>query len=482
MPPQSPDLAMMSATDLITHYRRKQLSPVEVVEAALQRIDAHDGAVNAFRLVDSDSAMAAAKASEQRWMRGEAHGLVDGVPTTIKDLVLARGWSTLRGSRTTDKNQAWEEDAPATARLREHGAVILGKTTTPEYGWKGVTDSPLSGITRNPWNTERTPGGSSGGGAVAAALGMGALHVGTDGGGSVRIPAGFTGIFGHKPSFGRVPAYPASQFPNLSHVGPMTRTVGDAALMLNVLSLADARDWSALPYDGRDYRIGLDDGIHGLRVAFSLTLGFADVDPAVEAAVREAVACLSNLGAEVEELDPGFESPRSTFLTFWYSGAARMLAGFSDEQRKLVDPGLLHIVEMGAETKLEDYLQATADRITLGQQMKRFHETYDLLVTPTLPIPAFDAGLDFPNMDTYARWADWTPFTYPFNLTQQPACSVPCGFTPDGLPVGMQIIGSMFEDALVLRAARAFESACPFKMPDAPMGAGGGSGGVKLGG
>ena len=469
MPLPSQDIAMLSATELIAQYRRKQLSPVEAVEAALHRIDSHDGVVNAFRLVDAGAAMAAAKTSEQRWMQGEPQGLVDGIPTTIKDLVLARGWSTLRGSRTTDENQTWDEDAPATARLREHGAVILGKTTTPEYGWKGVTDSPLTGITRNPWNTGRTPGGSSGGAAVAAALGMGALHVGTDGGGSVRIPAGFTGIFGHKPSFGRVPAYPPSAFPNLSHVGPMTRTVGDATLMLNVLSLSDARDWSALPYDGRDYRVGLEDGIAGLRIAFSLTLGFADVDPSVEGPVREAVSRLSDLGAVVEELDPGFESPRRTFLTFWYNGAARMLANFTDAQRKLVDPGLLHVVEMGAETKLADYQQATADRIALGQHMKRFHQTYDLLVTPTLPIPAFDAGVDFPSKDSYARWADWTPFTYPFNLTQQPACSVPCGFTSDGLPVGLQIVGPMFEDALVLRAARAFESAQPFKMPGVPV-------------
>ncbi len=460
---------MLSATGLISQYRRKQLSPVEAVEAALHRIDSQNDAVNAFQLVDADKAMAAAKASEKRWLQGAALGLVDGVPTTIKDLVLARGWPTLRGSRTTDENQTWDEDAPATARLREHGAIILGKTTTPEYGWKGVTDSPLSGITRNPWNTERTPGGSSGGAAVATALGMGALHVGTDGGGSVRIPAGFTGIFGHKPSFGRVPAYPPSAFPNLSHVGPMTRTVEDAALMLNVLSLPDARDWSALPYDGRDYRVGLDEGIAGLRIAFSLTLGFADVDPAVEGPVREAVGSLADLGAVVEELDPGFDSPRSTFLTFWYSGGARMLANFTDEQFELVDPGLLHVVELGAETTLSAYLQATADRITLGQQMKRFHETYDLLVTPTLPIPAFDAGVDYPSKDSYARWADWTPFTYPFNLTQQPACSVPCGFTSDGLPVGLQIIGPMFDDALVLRAARAFESAQPFKMPDLPI-------------
>ena len=470
VPKQAQDVAMLSATELTNLYRRKQLSPVEVLEAVLGRIDAVNGIVNAFRQVDADAAMSAAQASEKRWLDGEPLGLVDGVPTTIKDLVLVRGWPTLRGSRVTDLNQPWDEDAPTSARLREQGAVLLGKTTTPEFGWKGVTDSPLTGITRNPWNTERTPGGSSGGAAVAAALGMGALHIGTDGGGSVRIPAGFTGIFGHKPSYGRVPAYPASQFPNLSQTGPMTRTVGDAALMLNVLSQPDARDWSALPFDGRDYRVGLDGGISDLRIAFSPTLGFADVDPSVEDKVRAAVQTLSDLGAKVEEIDPGFDSPRSIFLTLWFSGAARMTANFTDEQRKLLDPGLLHIAEMGAETTLADYLKVSADRIALGEHMKRFHETYDLLVTPTLPIPAFDAGMDFPSKNIYARWADWTPFTYPFNLTQQPACSVPCGFTPDGLPVGLQIVGPMFDDALVLRAARAFESAQPFVMPEAPIG------------
>ena len=464
------EIAMLSATELTKLYLRKKLSPVEVLEAVLNRIDAFDGIVNAFRQIDADAAKIAASASENRWMNGEPLGLVDGIPTTIKDLVLARGWPTLRGSRVTDPTQSWNEDAPATARLREHGAVILGKTTTPEFGWKGVTDSPLTGITRNPWNTERTPGGSSGGAAVAAALGMGALHIGTDGGGSVRIPAGFTGIFGHKPSYGRVPAYPASQFANLAHIGQMTRTVSDAALMLNVMSLPDARDWTSLPYDGQDYLTGLDGGVNGLRIAFSLTLGFADVDSSVENKVRGAAQILSDLGANVEEIDPGFDSPRSTFLTLWFSGAARMIKNFTDEQRALVDPGLLHIAEMGAKTPLADYLQASADRIALGEHMKRFHQTYDLLITPTLPIPAFDAGIDFPSKDAYTRWADWTPFTYPFNLTQQPACSVPCGFTPDGLPVGLQIVGPMFKDDLVLRAARAFESAQPFVMPEAPIG------------
>jgi aspartyl-tRNA(Asn)/glutamyl-tRNA(Gln) amidotransferase subunit A len=214
------DPAALSATELLRLYRARQLSPVEATRAVLARIERFDPVVNAFCLVDGDLALAAARASEARWQRGEPCGLVDGVPATIKDLILTEGWPTLRGSLAVARDQPWAEDAPATARLREQGAVLIGKTTTPEFGWKAVTDCALTGITRNPWNTSKTPGGSSGGAAVAAALGMGALHVGTDGGGSIRIPAGFTGIFGLKPSFGRVPAYPPSPFGTLAHVGP----------------------------------------------------------------------------------------------------------------------------------------------------------------------------------------------------------------------------------------------------------------------
>ena len=241
------DPALLSATELLDLYRARALSPVEATRACLHRIARLNPRLNAFRMVDEEGAMLAAHASEERWSRSEPIGLLDGIPATVKDLLLTKGWATLRGSRTIDPNQRWEEDAPSVARLREAGAVLLGKTTTPEFGWKGVTDSPLTGITRNPWNPAMTPGGSSGGAAVAAACGMGALHLGTDGGGSIRIPAGFTGIFGFKQSFGRVPAYPPSPFGTLAHVGPMTRTVADAALMLTVISRHDARDWYALP-------------------------------------------------------------------------------------------------------------------------------------------------------------------------------------------------------------------------------------------
>ncbi|HEX4328554.1 MAG TPA: amidase family protein, partial [Burkholderiales bacterium] len=230
----------LSAVELSAGYAAKRLSPVEVTQAVLARIDAVNPRVNAFCLVDHEAALAAARASEARWHKGRPLSFIDGVPAGIKDLVLARGWPTLRGSKTVDPAGPWNDDAPATARLREAGAVLLGKTTTPEWGWKGVTDSPLTGITRNPWNLGVTPGGSSGGASAALAAGMGALHVGTDGGGSIRIPSSFCGLAGIKAHFGRVPAWPLSPMGNVAHVGPMARTVRDCAGLLDVLARPDA--------------------------------------------------------------------------------------------------------------------------------------------------------------------------------------------------------------------------------------------------
>jgi aspartyl-tRNA(Asn)/glutamyl-tRNA(Gln) amidotransferase subunit A len=462
------DPGTLSATELVGLYRTRELSPVEATRAVLDRIERFEPAVNAFCLLDPEQALQAARASEARWQRAEPCGLIDGVPATIKDLVLTRGWPTLRGSLSTVRDQAWDQDAPATARLREQGAVLIGKTTTPEFGWKAVTDSPLTGITRNPWDTGKTPGGSSGGAAVACALGMGALHIGTDGGGSIRIPAGFTGIFGLKPSFGRVPAWPLSPFGTVAHLGPMTRCVADAALMLNVLARPDSRDWFALPYDGRDQRIGLEDGVRNLRIAFSPRLGFAEVEPEIAEVVASAVPAFEELGARVELVDPGFADPAEIFLCHWQVGAANLLRHFTGEQRARMDPGLVEIATQGEAVALMDYLSAVQRRAELGADMRRFHESFDLLLTPTLPLAAFAAGAERPDPDRQPRWIDWAPFSNPFNLSQQPAASVPCGLTAAGLPVGLQIVGPMHADHLVLRAARAFETARPWPLPQAP--------------
>jgi aspartyl-tRNA(Asn)/glutamyl-tRNA(Gln) amidotransferase subunit A len=458
------ELGYLSATGLAARYRARELSPVEVTDAVLARIARLNPKINAFRLVDPEGAAAAARGSEQRWSKGAPLGPLDGVPVSVKDLLLTRDWPTLRGSRTIDPAGPWSDDAPAVARLRESGAVILGKTTTPEYGWKGVTDSPLTGITRNPWNLSRTPGGSSGGAAAQLAAGLGPLAIGTDGGGSIRIPSAFTGVTGIKPSFGRVPAWPLSPFGTVAHVGPMARTTADCALMLNVLARPDTRDWYALPYAGTDWTAGIGAGVRGLRVAYSPRLGYVrEVDADVEARVAEAVHTLETLGARVEQADPGFADCGELFWRIWTIGAYNGLRHLAPDKVAMLEPGLQEAYRAGERELLTSYLDATAARAALGVLMRRFHEKYELLVTPALAVPAFDVGLLAPPQPGGpARWTDWTPFSFPFNLSQQPAMSVPCGFTRDGLPVGLQIVGPMHREDLVLRAGNAYELAAGF--------------------
>jgi aspartyl-tRNA(Asn)/glutamyl-tRNA(Gln) amidotransferase subunit A len=456
---ESTELTELTALQLVDGYRKGEFSPVEATRAALERAERIQPEVNAFVRLTADEALDRARASAERWRRGEPAGLVDGVPVTVKDILLMRGAPTLKGSRAVSEQGRWDEDAPSVARLREHGAVFLGKTTTPEFGWKGVTDSPLSGVTRNPHDPSRTAGGSSGGAAAAVALGAGPLALGTDGGGSVRIPAAFCGIFAMKPTYGRVPLYPASAFGTLAHVGPMTRDAADAALLLDVIGAPDSRDWSALgPVTGA-FSAGLADGVRGLKVAYSPSLGGqVAVQPAVAAAVRRAVERLAELGAYVTEADPDFTDPVEAFHTLWFSGAARVTQAFGPHQRKLLDPGLRAICDRGARHSALDYLAAVDVRMELGRRMGRFHDSYDLLVTPTLPITAFEAGAEVPKGSGHRRWTGWTPFTYPFNMTQQPAASVPVGTDGDGLPVGLQLVAARHRDDLVLRAAHALEA------------------------
>jgi aspartyl-tRNA(Asn)/glutamyl-tRNA(Gln) amidotransferase subunit A len=460
------DLCYFSATELIRNYRERKLSPVEVTRSVLQRINKYQDKVNAFCFLDDEAVLTAAKASETRWMKNEPKGLVDGVPISIKDLILTRGWPTLFGSRTTDMDQAWDEDAPVTARLREHGAILIGKTTTPEFGYQFITVSPVTGVTRNPWNLEKSPGGSSGGSAVAVAMGMGPLSIGTDGGGSVRIPANWTGVYGMKPTFGRVPHAPRGAFASLSHVGPLTRTVEDAALVMTIISEPDPRDWYALPPDGRDYRSDLQEGVKGLRIGYSPDLGLGKimegpwgkvdytVDSEVAALVSKAVALFSDLGAVVEEVDSlGIGAALKTHSTHWIVFSAKRVRALPAEKRSMLDPRFSEFAEAGERVSLPDFVDALAAREALGTKMNLFHKKYDLLLAPTFHVTAPAAG------ELPGRLKGPAAFTCPFNLTGQPVASIPCGLTPQGLPVGLQIIGPLYRDDLVLRASQAYESA-----------------------
>ncbi|MCX7341148.1 MAG: amidase [Hyphomicrobiales bacterium] len=447
---------------LLTAYRRKTVSPVDILTNAYRRLDAIATTLNPVSYEDRDAAFVAARASEARWVRGEPCGQLDGVVGSIKSNVMKKGWPMQRGSKLSAP-VPMTFDSPVVASLVGAGMVVLCQTTMPEFGWKGVGDSPLTGVTRNPHDLSRTAGGSSAGAAVLAALGIGHLHLGTDGLGSVRIPSSFSGIFGLKPSFGRVPAYPASPFGILAHLGPMTRSVSDAAFMLNAMAQPDERDMLAWNTTPPDFRLALEDGVAGLRIGWSPRLGFVEgLDPEVESICAAAARRFELLGADVEAADPGFayEDARSAADVMWQAGAAVLLGGLPEQRRHDQDPGFVAAGIAGQNHSAATLVAAFQIRAVIAEAMRRYHERYDLLVTPTMPVPAINAGCDTPADGSFGSdWVNWSPYTYPFNLTGQPAASLPVGKTASGLPVGLQIVGPARKDQLVMKAARALESA-----------------------
>ena len=463
-------LTQCTATQLLGLYRSGEASPVEATQAVLQRISRLNPLLNAFCLVEEAAAMASAHQSEARWLahRNSGAGVLplDGVPMSIKDLILTQGWPTLRGSKTVNPDQPWQVDAPVTARLREAGAVLLGKTTTPEFGCKGETNSLLTGISRNPWNPSRTPGGSSGGASAAVSAGLGPLAIGTDGAGSVRIPAAFCGNVGFKPSFGRVPAYPLSPFGSVAHLGPHAMTVEDVALLMNTIALPDARDWTSLPFDGVDYLAGLKGDIKGLRVAYSPTLGYAkNVDSEIAAATAQAAKHLQDLGAVVEQVHPLTEDPLDISTGLWFAGAYQVWRTLSPAQQALTDPDFKAQAELGALLDTHAIHALNQRRGVLGSHLRQFMQRFDLILTPSTAVTAFKALPAGHSPMNSAAMLGWTPFSYPFNLSQQPAISLPCGLSSQGLPMGVQLVGPMFGDATLLQAAQALQACYPMQRP-----------------
>lgn len=458
------DLIWRSALELADLIRGKQVSPVEVTEAVLTRIEALNPRLGAFCLVAAEAARAAARDAEIAVVKREPLGPLHGVPVSVKDVVFTRGLRTTGGSRLFAEVVP-DEDAIAVARLRAAGAIILGKTNTSEFGYIAITENPLFGVTRNPWNPRCTPGGSSGGGAAAVASGLGPLALGTDGGGSLRIPAAFCGVFGFKPSYGRVPQYPG--FPGwegVSHMGPISRTVRDGALMLDVIAGPDDRDRHSLPLAEGAFLEACDEEIKGLHVAWTPDLGYAIVEPRVRAVCQNAAAEFESLGCHVEVVDPGWENPEEAFQTLI---AAQFHAAWSEylpDGETLMDPRLVRFIRRGGGVTAGEYLRAAArvDAYWLGVQA--FLARFDLLLMPTVAVPPFAAGELPPREIAGARVSvlGWMPFTFPFNLTGQPAASVPAGWTDDGLPVGLQIVGGRHRDHTVLAASAAWEAAFPW--------------------
>jgi aspartyl-tRNA(Asn)/glutamyl-tRNA(Gln) amidotransferase subunit A len=456
--------ALMTAEELLGHYARRTLGPVEVLRAVADRVERFNPPLNAFALTNPQALQAAAE-SEARWQAGRPLGILDGLPCTVKDLVDLAGFPTRRGSRLTDPAPV-PDDAPSVLGLKAAGAVIIGKTTTTEFGWKSPGDCPLHGITRNPWNLHHTPGGSSAGAGAAAAAGFGPLHIGTDGGGSIRIPAAWCGVVGLKPTFGRVPQWPHGAFAHVAVAGPMTRTVRDAALMLSAMARFDLRDPYSLPDEPRDWREGIDAGVAGMRAAVLRRPGF-DAPVAWEgiAAVEQAAQILVDAGAEVEEADPGLPDTRLIFDRVWGVGLARLVHSFPETRRHMLDPGLLEVATANQALTAEEMMDAEALRLAAAHAMALFHQKYDLVLCPCVPglAPLADAPTVNP---VEALWTQWAPWTFTFNLTRQPAISMPMGFAPNGLPRAVQLAAAMYRDDLVLRAARTLELAQPVGVPD----------------
>jgi aspartyl-tRNA(Asn)/glutamyl-tRNA(Gln) amidotransferase subunit A len=465
------DLCYLPATELGVAIRTKQVSPVEVVDAILGRLERLNPTLNAYCTVTAASARAAAKEAEVAVMRGDALGKLHGIPVSIKDLVATQGVRTTHGSRLYEQFIP-DEDAPVVERLKRAGAIILGKTNTPEFGHKAITNNLVFGLSRNPWSLEHTPGGSSGGAAAAVAAGLGPLAVGTDAGGSIRIPSSCCGIFGLKPTLGLVAA--ASTFgglETLSHTGPMTRTVRDAALMLNHIVGVDPRDLSSLPVAGIDYLAGLNGGIQGLRVAWSPDWGYAAVDPQVRQLAEAAAKRFTDLGCHVEEAHPGFADPAETYQILSTASRAARVADRWPAERKRFDPSLVVQIEAGMRWSAVDFVRAANVRRTLNEAFVRFFTRYDLLLTPTLTAPPPPV-----TVEAHAEIAGrkvtrlgWLAFTFPLNLIGYPAASVPCGWTREGLPVGLQIVAPRLAEALVLRAAAAFEAIAPWAHRRPPL-------------
>jgi aspartyl-tRNA(Asn)/glutamyl-tRNA(Gln) amidotransferase subunit A len=463
------DLTRQTAAELGRLYRKGKASPVETMKAVLARSDTVNPLINAFRHVDREAALGAARESEKRWARGKPLSALDGVPVSIKELVRVKGWPASMGSKLTDKAPV-DTDAPAVARLREAGALVFAQTTSSEYGHKGVTDSPLNGVTRNPWNTGRTPGGSSGGAGAAVAAGLGPIAIGTDGGGSVRIPSSFNGLVGLKATFGRVPAWPPSLTGDLANTGPMARTALDCALMMNVIGRSDARDAYALPEDDTDYARKVDGKLKKLRVGFVLRFGDHPLDIEVAALVTRAARQFEELGCKVEEVEAPFPYPDAgrAFVIHWLSALQRLLQLFPEDRHGEFDPNLLAGAKAGLRYSLQDVVNAQVTRRELAIAWNLFFEKYDLLLSPTVAVQPFEVGRNLPDGPEGKANALWSPYTSQFNLSRHPAASVPCGLSREGLPIGLQIASGHYKDALVLRAAARYAETNPLTFPVLP--------------
>ena len=461
------EICFLPAWEMKEKIESQELSSTEITETIIERIEKINPIINAYCTTTFDLARTMAKEADERVKKGEKIGLLNGIPTSIKDLNQIKGVRTTFGSKIYENNIP-EEDGVAIARLRKEGCVFIGKTNTPEFGFKGVTDNLIFGATKNPWNLGRTPGGSSGGAASAAASGMSPLAQGSDGGGSIRHPAGLCGIFGHKPSFGRVPRYPREFIAahDLSVVGPIVRYVKDAALMLDAMKGPFMKEMFMLPRDDTSYYEVIDDRPNKLKIGYTIDLGFAKfIDPEVEKAVIDSAQKFEKFDWEVEEVRLKIKKPERAFLTMWISLFAYDLKSKLEKWGEKLDPALLKLVEAGLSYGTFDLPKAIIERRNFYEKFMPIFDDYDILITPTTAITAFELGIPYPTKINNVNVSPtaWQPFTYPFNMTGQPAATIPCGWSKEGLPIGMQIVGKPFDDKTVLQVSKAFEDISPWQ-------------------
>jgi aspartyl-tRNA(Asn)/glutamyl-tRNA(Gln) amidotransferase subunit A len=451
----------MTAADLRRRIIKKDISPVELTRRALVKAEATQGNLNAFFVLLPEAALAAAKAAEDAIMRGQPLGLLHGLPFSVKDLIAVAGVPYASGSRAMAKNVA-AVDAPAVQRARAAGAIIIGKTTTSEFGCKPVGDSPLTGITRNPWNLAKTPGGSSAGAAASVAAGITPFALGTDGGGSVRIPCSFTGLAGIKAHFGRVPVWPTSATPTLAHVGAIGRNVRDAALLLMAVGGYDHRDPFSVSATMPDLLGACEAGVSDLRIAYSTTLGYARPDPEIVQMVTSAARTFEDLGCTVELVEQVFDKdPADLWTAEFYAGVGTRLRPFLEQQRELLDPAVAEVLDAALAQDMRGYYEKVFERYAFRDKVRTFFETYDLLLSPVLPVSSLDVGKNIPDHLSDRNLVSWVYYTYPFNLTGQPAATVCAGIAGNGMPVGLQIVGRSLAEYDVVRAAAAYERTKP---------------------
>ena len=455
------EFAYMTALELRRHILAREVSPVEIAEWTLRRIEALQPVLNPFVTVTADLALDAARRAEREVMVGNVDRLLIGLPISIKDLTAVKGVRFTSGSRTLADFVA-PIDSPASERVKVHGACVVGKTTTTEFGCKGSSDSPLTGYTRNPWNLDKTTGGSSAGAAASVAAGITPFALGTDGGGSIRIPAAFCGLFGVKAQFGRVPVFPASATPTLGHVAPLARTVRDAALLLTAVSGYDARDPASVAAPIPDYLGACEQNPTGLRVAYSPTLGYARPTPEIVNLTSAAVRVLEGLGCPVELVDRVFDDPIDIWMAEFYAGVGTRLKKPLAEHRDIIDPAVVDVLQNALNQTIDEYYQRVFERYEFREKVRQFFERYDLLVTPTTPTAAFDIDRNVPRELEGHNIVSWVAYTYPVNLCGIPAASVPCGFTGEGLPVGLHLISRPLCETDIFRAAAALETARPW--------------------